>query len=440
MPVELKTLHEIREETPGLKQPGTWLVINIEPRMAWPTRAQCFDFEGHQIWLLPVTQDAYPGLAVRDPKLKRDAAYAMLYRALSVISWLEDAGAIVEGRGGGSPYFPIYGVRDRSNTTLQDTFDLTELPVIEGDVAKLALALMREGRGLNHPAYSFLSFYRVIERAIPGGNERGAWMSEAVDRLEDRIAKEALATLRKDYDGDVGKHLYDSGRSAIAHATREPVANPDNPLDYQRLDRERPIVEALAVMAIEEIFGVQTSQTIWRQHLYELRGWKTIFSPALIDKIKNGDELAPDEIVDLPIISLRLRRSGPFEPLERLQPIAWGVHNGKGLVQYRSRNGFATVTMLLDFGAERLILPLDDGIQFADDGSVGAARTGKILTTFNHAYNGNGALQVWNEEDGSLMSRCDAFIPVNVIFNPDGAKAELDAWDAEIVKRAMKIG
>lgn len=439
MQIQIKTLQEIREEAPGLKQPGDWHVINIEPRMSWPTVAQSFNFEGHEIWLIPINETSYPGLAVRNPKLKRDDAYAMLYRALSVISWLEDAGATVESRGGGSPLFPAYGGSRRSSVVQQFPFDLTDLPAIDSEVAKLALALLREGRGLNHPAYSFLSFYRVIERAIPNGKARGVWMSEAVERLEDRGAKEALAKLRENYAGDVGKHLRDSGRSAVAHATKEPVANPDNPSDYQRLHRERPIIEALAIMAIEEFFGLQTRHTIWQEHLYELRGWKPIFGPELIALISAGELPDADKILDLPAINVRLRLSAPYEPLEQLQPTGWAVHDSKAEVQYRSRDGFARVVLLLDFGAERLVFPLHNGLQFVDDGTMEAAQTGKVLTTFIHAYNRNGELQVWNAEDGSLMSKCDAFLPVNVIFNPEGAKAELEAWDAEIVKRAMKV-
>lgn len=437
MQIEIKTLHEIREEAPGLKQPGDWLVINIEPRMSWPTVAQSFEFEGHEIWLIPINETAYPALAVRNPKFKRDEAYAMLYRALSVISWLENAGAIVESRGGGSPLFPAYGSNRRSNVVQRFPFDLTDLPAIDSDVAKLALALLREGRGLNHPAYSFLSFYRVVERAIPNGKVRGAWMSDAVERLEDRRAKEALATLRESYTGDVSIHLRDSGRSAVAHATKEPVANPDNPQDYQRLHRERPIIEALAVMAIEEFFGIQTQHTIWREHLYELRGWKPIFGPDLIALISAGEKPAGAQIIDLPRINLRLRSSEPYDPLELLQPTGWAVHETKAEVQYRSRDGYVHVVLLLDFAAERLVFPLDVGLQFADDGTVEAARTGKFITTFIHAYNGNGELQVWNAEDDSLMSKCDAFIPMNALFNPEGAQAELDRWDAQIVRRAM---
>lgn len=441
MSIQLKTLQEIREETPGLKEPGQWYLINVAPRMAWPSIAQSFAFEDHEIWLVPITEGAFPGLAVRNPKVSRDEAYSMLYRALSVISWLEDDGATVESRGGGRPFFPEYGGGQRSNFILPTTFDLTSWPVIESDAAKLALALMREGRGLNHPAYSFLSFYRVIELAFPDGKARGIWMSEAVERLSTHTGKEALGELRKGLVGDVGKHLRHSGRGAVAHANwEEVVANPDNPMDYQRLQRERPIIEALAAMVIEEIFKVQTSRSVWEQHLYELSGWKPLFGAEFIDLIVRGSEPPPAQELDLPEINVRLRRSDPFEPLERLRPIGWAVTDAKGEIQYRSRDSRIVITFVLDFLNERLIFPLENGINFDDDGTVAAARVAKILTSFNHAYNGNGELQIWNTENGSLMSKCDAFVPVNVIFNPEGAKAELDRWNNEIVRRALKRG
>jgi Methylamine utilization protein MauJ len=434
---EIKTLQAIRDEEPGLKEPGTWYVINIVPRMAWPIMAQSFYFEEHEIWIVPVTESAYPGLAVRNPSLDSNEASAMLYRALSLISWLKDGGVVVEGHGGGSPLFPIYGNQQRTNMILQDTFDLMDLPVLESESAKLALALMREGRGLNHPAYSFLSFYRIVELAFPKGKARGVWMADAIGRIQDHRAEEALSKLADVVDGDIAEHLRESGRNAVAHAKLDPIANPDNPSDYQRLRRESPIIEALATMAIEEVFDVKTSHTIWNEHLYELRGWQPIFGSDLIALITEGKEPAVDRKINLPYINLRLRRSEKFEPLENLKPIGWDVCDSKAHVQYLSVNGLVTVNLSLDFKSQRLIFPLEDGLQFIDDGTVEAAKTGKILTEFNHAYNGNGELQVWNNDDGSLMSKCDAFIPVNVIFNPKAAEAELDRWNREIARRAM---
>ena len=435
METNFKTLTEIRDDTPGLRETGDWKVINVEPRMAWPIRAQSFQFGDHELWLVPITSNAQPGIAVRNAKLSQNDSYAMLYRALSVLSWMTDAGAIVVGRGGGSPLFPQYGTDNPPRFFSQHPLDLTGIPRIEDPRAKLALALMREGRGLNHPAYSFLSFYRVIEVALPKGKDRGPWMNDAIDRMSDHRAINAINELRERYEGDIGVHLRNSGRSAVAHAAGEVVANPDEPADYLRLSRELPIMEALAVDAIETILGTETRSTVFREHLYELEGWKPIFGKDLIQIIANGDEPDPDTKVDIPSVNIRFRLSEAFDCMEGLEPFGWGVIDRKAEVQFRSRNGYARVNLLLDFEQERLNIYHETGIQFEDDGSVKAARTGKQLTEFVHALYCNGELQVWNAEDETLISKCDAFIPVNMMFNAEGAEAELARWEGEIDQR-----
>jgi hypothetical protein len=55
---------------------------------------------------------------------------------------------------------------------LRQDFDLSYLPEPTDRKTQIALALMREGRGLNHAAYAFLSFYRVLEVALPDGKKR----------------------------------------------------------------------------------------------------------------------------------------------------------------------------------------------------------------------------------------------------------------------------
>jgi hypothetical protein len=83
-----------------------------------------------------------------------------------------------------------------SGIAIRDTFDLSDLPQAQDDRGRLALALMREGRGLNHQAYAFLSFFRVLETAIPNGPARGLWMTDNLDNIDAR-AKEALVKLRE---------------------------------------------------------------------------------------------------------------------------------------------------------------------------------------------------------------------------------------------------
>ena len=63
-----------------------------------------------------------------------------------------------------------------------EEFDLSYFPEVTNEKAMLALGLMREGRGLNHVGYSFLSFYRVLEVAFSTDKQRIAWISAAAGR------------------------------------------------------------------------------------------------------------------------------------------------------------------------------------------------------------------------------------------------------------------
>ena len=147
----MKSLNEILAETPGLLVNGEWLCLNIDTRTPWPTIPQSFVFEGHQLWVMPLTTDHYPGLAAnKSPEMNRDESFALLHRALSVLAWLQNTGAVVVHMSGGN--LPRMMGRPQSlGNAIRDEFDLSDLPLINDVTGKLALALMREGRGLNHP-------------------------------------------------------------------------------------------------------------------------------------------------------------------------------------------------------------------------------------------------------------------------------------------------
>lgn len=430
----MKSLNEIVAETPGLLVNGDWVCLNIDTRTSWPTMPQSFVFEGHQVWVMPLTTDHYPGLAAnKPPDMDRDESFAFLHRALSVLAWLQDTGAVVVHMSGGN--LPRMMGRPQSiGNAIRDDFDLSDLPLIDDVAGKLALALIREGRGLNHPGYSFLSFYRALETAIPNGPARGAWVTANIDRIEGHRAKDALDRLKADVR-DIGKHLRESGRHAIAHAKADPIINPDDPRDARRLEAERPIIEALAVLAIEDHLGIQTSHKAWREHLYELRGWKSILPAAVIQASLLAEPGDIQANIDLPPINFRLRRSEPFPLLEGMVPAHAGLANQRIELVYRSVDGLAEVTFWLNFAEERLEFDLDNSFRLYDDGSAAVARNGKERCQFIWDYFGNGEIQIWNARNGELISRVDAFIPLNMMANLDGHVAELAAWDKLIADR-----
>lgn len=422
-------------ETPELRVNGEWLCLNIETRIAWPTKPQPFEFEGIQLWLIPLSTDNHPGIALnRPPTLNRDDAWALLHRALSLIAWTQNTGATVAYMSSGN--LPrMMGLDRSSGFAIRDEFDFSDLPQIADDKAKLALALMREGRGLNHPAYAFLSFFRVLETAISNGRKRGEWITEHVDRIEGHRAKDALAKLRETVNGDVGVHLSVSGRHAIAHAKADPIINPDNPQDARRLHAELPIIEALAELAVEEHLGVQTSHTIWREHLYELRGWKALFGEEIVADVLAGVPPVDGQNVDVPILDVRLRRSPPFLPLEGMTPLEAGYGDGRVEVIYRSFDGLVDFIFWLNFSSERLEFDVRKSIVVRDDGTVIAARNAKDIARFYRDYFANGEIQMWDHNNKKLISRCDAFIPVNCYLNMDAANAGIDRWDPIIAER-----
>lgn len=438
--LKMSSLNEIVADTPSLMVNGDWVCLNIDTRTAWPTKPQSFAFEGCQVWVMPVTTDHYPGLATNKPAdMDRDECFALLHRALSILAWLQDTGAIVVHMSGGN--LPrMMGRQQSTGNAIRDEFDLSDLPVITDGPRRLALALIREGRGLNHPGYSFLSFFRALETAIPDGPARRDWVTANIDRVEGHRAKDALEKLRANIHGDIGKHLRESGRHAIAHAKADPIINPDDPRDARRLEAERPIIEALAVLAIEDHLGVQTSHKAWREHLYELRGWKRILPPAVIQAslLPEPPDLQAD--IDFPKINFRLRRSDPFPLLEGLVPVHAGLTNQRIELVYRSVDGLAEIVFWLNFADERLEFDLDHSFKLYDNGSVAAAKNGKERCRFIWDYFGNGEIQLWDADSGALISRVDAYIPLNMMANLDGHMAELAAWDKCIADRERAAG
>jgi hypothetical protein len=432
---ERKSLNDLLTETPELRVDGDWLCLNVDTGMSWPTKPQAFTFEGHELWVMPYTTDNYPGLAMNRPAdLNRDDAWAVLHRSLSLLSWTQDSGATVAHMSGGNlPH--MMGLTKKFGGAIQDSFDLSDLPQIHEERGRIALALMREGRGLNHPAYAFLSFYRALETAIPNGQARGTWITEQIYNIEGHRAKEALAKLAETVDGDIGIHLRDSDRHAIAHAKADPIINPDDPRDARRLQAELPIIEGLAVLAIDQHLGIQTRRKVWQEHLYELRGWKLVFGEEIIADVLAGNPPAEGQEVDAPIINVRLRQSTPFTTLEGMLPLQAAFGAGRVEVVYRSTDGLVDLIFWLNFADERLEFSLQESIVPRDDGSVGAAKNGKELERFLRDYIANGELQIWDAESGKLISRCDAFIPRNFFLNIDAANAAIDAWDAIIAER-----
>lgn len=410
-----------------LKKPGHWTVAYIEPSMAWPVRAQRIVYLGEEYWIIPITSDAYPGVAVRNSN-PNDATKERILRFLSALSWLDRSGAILVSFGGGS--YPFAFRREKSHGfSIRHEIDLRYMPAVTDAKARLALALMRDGRGLSHIAYSFLSFYRVLEVAVGSGKAIQNFITKAATRLSNGRGKDALNDLIASGVTDIPKHLYVSGRCAIAHASGNPIVDPDSPSDTSRLYKEKPLIEDLAELAIEEFLGVQTAKTVYRERLYELAGFKRIFGQNLLDDFLAAKNVPLGTNVDFPAISFQLHGKGPFEVFENLSPVHIAQEGNKIRMEFEREDGRLRVKFYLNFTDERREFDIHNGLFGApeDDSSTYARHRAETLE-FLAAYYGNGQLRISNFETGELIARKDEFIPVNVIPDYSELQKGVEHW------------
>jgi hypothetical protein len=179
---------DLKEVIKGeLAQRGQWLVANVSTDSYWPITAQKVRWRGVDIWIMPATKSSYPALAMMVPPDKsRSECQELLLRFLSMLSWVEERGFMVEGGVGGGNLPRPMGRFKENGLAICDEFDLSYFPEVTDPDAMLALGLMREGRGLNHAGYAFLSFYRVLEVKFPTRQQCVAWISASLPGLSGR--------------------------------------------------------------------------------------------------------------------------------------------------------------------------------------------------------------------------------------------------------------
>ena len=375
----------------------------------------------------------YPALATMAPQGKsRAECEELLMRFLSMLSWVEERGFAVDGLGGGNLPRPMGRDKERG-FSICDEFDLSYFPEVTDEKAQLALGLMREGRSLNHAGYAFLSFYKILETAFPKDAKRIAWISASIASLTVFGVKEALNGIRAQgiaTPDDIGTHLFQSGRCAMAHGTRKPIVDPDKPGDLRRLGSELPIVRALAVKAIEEVFGVDTRGTNYRKHLYELDGFKKILGPDTVDHMQKGTAPAGQPMLEIPDISVRIRRKEHYPPLEGLRCKHVGYVGKTVYMNFESLHGDVEFRFSLDFGAERLQFDLFRDVVVRDTGSAESAQRVHEVKRFWQDYFGNGQLHIFNSDNEELIGQKDAYLPMNMYLDHKGATAELAYWKA----------
>ena len=421
-----------------LQAGGRWIVANLSGSLYWPTTVQAVRYRAFNIFILPPTREGhFPALAVKlDVGQEEGEARKAMMGFLSALCWIEShAGARVEAWTGGGM---AYGMVGRGQVTLSaHPFELGYLPDPVDPKARLALALCREAAVLNSATYAVISYFRVFDTHFQGtSHDIKSWLNANIGAFTDGRVKDVIDRL-KVTEPDVGRYLYDACRSAAAHGKigAHRVIDPDDPEDERRLAGDLPLIRAMAIKLTEEILGIQTTSTVYREHLYELAGFKPLFTREALNAFVAGEPCPEGQVVDLPNVNIGLFDQPGFPGLCGLEPVHLQAVEGGVKVVWRRKDSLVEFHAFLDFKSERLVFEIGRDLPVFDDQTAEAMDVAASVVEFQKGYFLNGRLRIDDTDTGQLLARKDAYLPLNVMVNPAGFDAQVARCLAEAEAR-----
>ncbi|SPK73730.1 conserved protein of unknown function [Cupriavidus taiwanensis] len=432
-------LRDVRADAQALlNQRGRWVVAGVEGGLAWPKIAQVVVFEGMDFILRPEAEDLMANIAFNAELYGLDVkqGQARILKFATALSWSDGSSLEVTSWVSGS--HPI-GLGKRRWSVVRDFMTGDGLPQPKEDEAWVALALFREGLVSKNAFYSFLSFFKVIASIHRDGRMRGQWIGEKLKALDADDALKRLEELNGSVD-NIGYYLFEEGRNAIAHAEKDIFVNPDEPLDYERILRDTPLVRNLAEIAIEERYGILRRRTRYRTKGLDVVGFKKAIGPELWKMLLDKSPAAEGKNVETPdSVALVARRDASFYAYEGMT-FAAIVPNGEGGVGFVLTDDRKTIEFCLHLDLEKESLsfdPLQDMARAPEAESPEAIDRAIKFLQFQFCIVCNGHIEVWDEKAISLIGRTDGYIPLNMFVVPDAFEkqiAQLQARRAELEK------
>jgi hypothetical protein len=419
---------------------GGWVTASLETQAFWPQKARAVQYNGFEFLLLPAEisagktkenplgVDKPPGIALHTvrSRLSAEAARVEIMRFASALAWQQGAKIQIVNWSGGSRPLRIGRAR---NVAVSDRIDGEGLQIPKTPEARTALAFYREGLSLDNPFYAFLSSYKAFSVAVPK-SERAAWIARKA-AMQNDLARRRREELEQD-GVDVAGYLYEQCRHAIAHADREPFVDPDSNDDHYRLVRDGPLMAALARVAIEERFGVRTPQSLYREHLYQLEGFRELLAPGALRTMKNAEGIPVPAIAKWPRQWMAVARCGEkVEIIRDLQLLQATWLSGSVRLRLGSPDGCLEITAALDFAGEQLLFePLANLYSRHNREDRGAIAAELSHERFVYLMMCNGRFEVWDQDRDVQLGRTEGYLPINLMVNPEGFRkreAELEA-------------
>ncbi len=435
---ETRTSVDVLENDDELKKRGYWIGAHVTGDAAFPNKRFVVTFEGKKLFLLPQDGENLPAVFVKGLRQEAVEFRGVISRFLSAWSWSERRGLrVMQWTAGNLPF--RYSDRNFKVTTLH--FDFEQLPTNLPRAAAIALAHYREGLSLKHVAYSFLSFYKVINAAFKGKEEQKRWMRENLDLIEGERAQKRLQELRQDPEiKSVQDYIYTACRNAVAHShpDYDPI-NPDDPTDELRLSQDLPIVQALARRLINKELGLETNDEVWDSKTRRIVGARWMIGESISAQIDSGIHV-PRRSVQLPKrVRLQTRQKTQYQHLMNLNLRVTDAMDGAVGIEIWSNDRSFTMLAEINIRIGEIDADLIQGIALKDRGTVSSLQTIIAAKEFSFELFCNGRMQLIEMDTDYLIAESKPIIPVNLIVNPDGHKAELEYLTKVLRSREAQV-
>jgi Methylamine utilization protein MauJ len=411
-----------------LASKGGWLTAGVASSIPWPSSDVCVVYAGDEYFLRGTERGGKPSppcITVACEKRGSDEAIAKIYRFTSILSWFEGGYVEVSGYfwGTGPALYGSRNVYSSIGITGKKSFNCNHMPVIDQENVRKALAFWREGKRLDevHDSYAFLSFYKVIESQFSDGKAKADWITASIDKLTDRAARR-VAQLRAE-GIDVSRHLFDSGRCAIAHASLDgEIVDPDIPADRRRLSADLVIIQELARIYIRDELKVPDSRSLYRTR-ERLEPWVALIPSDVLAVLKKGG--APSDVPGLTgrIVSISIWPDGPIPGLERTTMHVDAFQNGMVKVVLINERKTILLVFFLDYRSGRAHTNLEDGGLLYGENRPDESDV-RAYATFFYKVFANGVAELTCEDREPID--CEVVIPVNMMMTKSADEAIAD--------------
>lgn len=407
-----------------------WFSAAVASSVPWPKKDVWIQYAGDDFVLRGTengSQPTAPAITVPGVATQIEASLARVYRLSSVLGWfLGGYVDVVEHIQGNRPI--AFGAQMRQAFTTvgqfgDKAFNCNHMPIIEEETVRIALAFWREGERLTrvHDSYAFLSYFKVIESQFQRASDRVDWLNVNINRMTDEAAAR-VAEIRAT-GADVGRHLYDSGRNAVAHATLgSGIVDPDVPADRRRIAVDLVLIRELARRFILEDLQVPTACSHYTSR-DRLAPWDSLIATDILRTLRAGGTPAAQLGLNGQQVAVGLWPDGPIPGLERMTMSVDAVHEGAVRVALFNPLETLMLVFVLDYRHGRVYTQLDDSKLLQNAQYQPSENDVRAFATIFHHVIGNAVVELRIE--GREPVDCEIVIPVNIIpRNPTEAVEE----------------